>query len=122
MRPSVSFRLALAAILSFALIALVSLLLTAQPLTAKPKKIVSNGCTAEQIQSPGGSRCVDKMEQDILNNVAYPHFVMCDETGSYCCQGDGTRTFGCKKISSLRAPGMSPIFRPPGGLKVNPGN
>ena len=121
MRPSVSFRLALAAIPSVSLIVMVGLALAVLPASAKPKKIVSNGCTAEQIQSPGGSRCVDKMEQDLLNNVAYPHFVMCDETGAYCCQGDSTRTFGCKKISALRG-GMSPINRAPGGLTINPGN
>lgn len=71
---------------------------------AKPKKAVSMGCTAEQLQTPEAGACIRKMEQDILNNRAYLHFVMCDETGTYCCQGDDKRTFGCKSIRA-RLPG-----------------
>ncbi len=95
-------------------IALVATLLIAAPMLyaakaeAKPKKIVSQGCTVEQIQAPSSSGCLDKLEQDIKDGVAYPHSLFCDETGVYCCQGDGTRTFGCKKVSALsKAPGST---------------
>lgn len=107
-------------------IAIVATLMIAAPLLsagnaeAKPKKIVSQGCTVEQIQAPSSSGCLDKLEQDIKDGVAYPHSLFCDETGVYCCQGDGTRTFGCKKVSALsKAPG-STVAPNTGTLKLAP--
>ncbi|PZN56232.1 MAG: hypothetical protein DIU65_05260 [Proteobacteria bacterium] len=87
--------------------------------SAKPKKPVSMGCTADQLQTPDANACIDKMEDDILNNRAYVHFVMCDETGSYCCQGDSKRTFGCKRLRA-RVLGGSGIKVAPGQLTTKP--
>lgn len=84
---------------------------------AKPKKIVSNGCTAEQIQAPSASHCIDQLEQDVIDGVAYPHALFCDVTGVYCCQSDGTRTFGCKKVAAkVVVPKGTAITKPSGTL------
>jgi len=75
--------------------------LTAGEAMAKPKKPATvNGCTAEQIQAPSAGPCINQLQQDIIDGVAYPHALFCDETGVYCCQSDGTRTFGCKKVGA----------------------
>lgn len=86
---------------------------------AKPKKPVSNGCTAEQIQAPSAGPCIDQLEKDVIAGVAYPHALFCDATGVYCCQSDGTRTFGCKKVSAIKVI-KTPIAKPPTKLKANP--
>ena len=44
------------------------------------------------------SSCIRKLEKDIMNGAAYPHVLFCDATGVRCCQSDGTRTFGCKRV------------------------
>jgi hypothetical protein len=86
---------------------------------AKPKKVVSNGCTAEQIQAPSAGPCIDQLEKDVIAGVAYPHALFCDATGVYCCQSDGTRTFGCKKVSAIKVI-KTPIANPPTKLKPGP--
>ncbi|MBN9009834.1 MAG: hypothetical protein J0H63_06730, partial [Rhizobiales bacterium] len=66
---------------------------------AKPKLQGMHGCTAAQIQDPSGGACLDQLEKDIISGTAYPHSLYCDATGVYCCQGDNTRTFNCKKVA-----------------------
>jgi mannitol-specific phosphotransferase system IIBC component len=117
---SLRFSLSLAA--GLVVLVLVSLMLVVHPVSAKPKKTNSGGCTVAQAQAPAASRCIDQSEKDLLDNVAYPHVLICDATGVYCCQGDGSRTFGCKRLSSFQTGGSSPVYQPPGGLKVNPGH
>lgn len=78
-------------------------LAAADPAMSKPKKpAVSNGCTIDQIQAPSSQGCMSQLDQDVMDGVAYPHALFCDEPGVYCCQSDGTRTFGCKKVATLR--------------------
>ena len=97
-----------------------SLPLVTSDAAAKPKKASTvNGCTAEQIQAPSSGACINQLEQDTVAGVAYPHQLFCDASGVYCCQSDGTRTFGCKKVSALvRPPNLSPIA--PGTLQNAP--
>ena len=105
-----------------ALMAVSFSLMANEAATAKPKKTVSNGCTAEQIQDPSAGPCINQLGQDTINGVAYPHQLMCDETGVYCCQSDGTRTFGCKKVASFHVPpNATQILKVPStGAKQNP--
>ncbi|QDZ02815.1 hypothetical protein FQ775_21940 [Nitratireductor mangrovi] len=73
---------------------------------AKPKKIVSNGCTMEQIQSPAAGGCIDKMEDDILNNRPTYHAVYCSSTGRILCcrydQAGNTVDHSCEIIGNRR--------------------
>lgn len=85
------------------------------PASAKPKKIVSEGCTAEQIQSSTASPCVDKMQDDILHNRPRYHYVYCSSTGAIlCCEADAstgqTVDHSCQ-ILSRRIPGQ--VIAPP---------
>lgn len=86
-----------------------SLLLTVTtPAHAKPKQ-VSNGCTAEQIQSSAASQCINQMQDDILHNRATYHAVYCSSTGKMlCCQYDqagNTVDHSCDIISTRFSPG-----------------
>lgn len=101
-------------------VVVLSLPLVATNAAAKPKKPSTiNGCTAEQIQAPSSGSCINQLEQDVVAGAAYPHALFCDATGVYCCQSDGTRTFGCKKVSVRVQPGLlSPIA--PGTLQNAP--
>ena len=58
----------------------------------------SNGCSIEVIQSLAAASCIRKFEKDIMDGAAYPRQLFCDATGVRCCQSDGTRTFGCKRV------------------------
>lgn len=82
---------------------------------AKPKKIVSNGCTMEQIQSPAAGRCIDKMEDDILHNRPTYHAVYCSSTGRMLCcrydQAGNTVDHSCE-IISMRRPQASVLDSP----------
>ena len=95
-------------------------LFTAQTAAARPRSSTVNGCTAAQIQSPAAGPCIDQLQKDTVAGVAYPHFLMCDASGMYCCQGDATRTFGCKAVAIVRPPNFSPMVRTPGGHKIAP--
>lgn len=109
------------ALLAILALLMANILAASTPADAMPKRPgLINGCTAEQIQSPSSAPCIDQFEKDVLAGYAYPHHLMCDETGVYCCQGDGTRTFNCKKVSALKVqPGLiSPIA--PGVLQSAP--
>ena len=90
------------------------LTMSAQPAIAKPRSTFM-GCTVAQIQSPRASACIDQMQKDIMAGYAYPHFVMCDATGMYCCQGDNVRTFNCRAIRAT-SPVKSFSVPLPGGL------
>lgn len=74
---------------------------------AKPK-IVSNGCTAQQIQTPEAGQCIDKMQDDILHNRATTHAVYCSSTGRLlCCEYDAqgnTVDHSCEIISNISHP------------------
>jgi hypothetical protein len=73
--------------LAAAVIALAAL--AAAPAEAKPKKIVSNGCTVEQIQSAPAGQCIDKMQDDIMHNRPTYHALYCSSTGRMlCCEYD----------------------------------
>lgn len=122
MRLPSSLHFSLLPAAALVVLVLVSLMLVAHPAVAKPKKTNSGGCTVAQAQAPAASRCIDQSEKDLLDNVAYPHVLICDATGVSCCQSDGSRTFGCKRLSSFQTGGQSSVYRPPGGLKVNPGH
>lgn len=70
------------------LLALTLVLAAGLPAAAKPK-IVSNGCTAGQIQSDAAAGCIRQMEQDILHNRPTTHAVYCSSTGKIlCCEYD----------------------------------
>lgn len=72
-----------------ALLALLAALAVTAPAEAKPKRIVSNGCTAEQIQSPKAAQCINKLEQDIMSGSATYHALYCSSSGALlCCQYD----------------------------------
>jgi hypothetical protein len=89
---------------------------------AKPKLQGMHGCTAAQIQAPSAGACLDQLEKDIISGAAYPHSLYCDATGVYCCQGDNTRTFNCKKvaITVVKPPIGGIIGKPPAKLKASP--
>lgn len=79
----------LASLQSLAALAILAALAVAGPAEAKPKKIVSNGCTVEQIQSPAAGQCIDKMQDDIMHNRPTFHALYCSSTGRMlCCQYD----------------------------------
>lgn len=71
---------------------------------AKPRKIVSNGCTAEQIQSNFGSSCVDQMEQDLMNNRSYTHVMFCNGDDRQCCTVDNStnQVINCRRPAGSR--------------------
>jgi hypothetical protein len=71
--------------------ALALLLLGIAPAEAKPKKIVSNGCTAEQILAPKAAQCLDQLEADIISGSATHHALYCSSSGAtLCCEYDDT--------------------------------
>ena len=74
-------------------------------LWAKPRKIVSNGCTAEQIQSNFGSSCVGQMEQDLINNRSYTHVMFCNGDDRQCCTVDNAtnQVVNCRKPAGSSA-------------------
>jgi hypothetical protein len=102
--------------------ALAALALVTGGVEAKPKLQGMHGCTAAQIQAPSASSCLDQLENDIISGAAYPHSLYCDATGVYCCQGDNTRTFNCKKVAiTVVKPPLGGITgKPPAKLKANP--
>ena len=88
--------------------------LAVPPAGAKPPKIVLNGCTMEQVQSPEGRKCDAKSTQDLLAGRAI-HQVVCTISGMYCCQkGEDGRLTNCEKISAVRSPGG--LRAPQGGV------
>lgn len=96
MRPSIVFAVAAA------------LALSAVTAEAKKKKIVSNGCTMEQLQSSRASACIDKAEKDLKNGSRYTHMVFCGaefgSTGMACCKTGDSRTFACEPIRVAQPP------------------
>jgi hypothetical protein len=102
--------------------AVVALVLLPGSAEAKPKLQGMHGCTAAQIQAPSAGSCLDQLEKDIISGAAYPHSLYCDATGVYCCQGDNTRTFACKKvaITVVKPPVGGILGKPPAKLKANP--
>ena len=94
----------------------VAVLAGAERAAAKPKPSgLSNGCTMAQIQAPSAAQCMAQLDQDVMSGAAYPHALFCDVTGVYCCQSDGTRTFGCKKVALQIQQRLTPLS--PGALK-----
>jgi hypothetical protein len=86
-----------------AVMALAAAMLWATPeASALPKK-QSPGCTMAQVQAAASQACLTQFEEDILADAAYPHHLVCDETGVHCCQGDGSRTFNCQRVSALQS-------------------
>lgn len=93
----------------------------AEAAIAKPK-IVSNGCTAAQIQSPSASSCIDQMESDIIHNRPTTHAVYCSSTGKIlCCAYDGNgqvvdhscTVVGLRRpLEGLRAPTTNGVVAP----------
>lgn len=84
---------------------------------ARPKAI-SNGCTAEQIQSSAAGQCINQMQDDILHNRSTFHALYCSSTGKMlCCQYDqqgNTVDHSCDIISTRVNPlSLTPIN--PGG-------
>lgn len=106
---------------AIAAVFLIGLPLTAAQVAAARPKVQSNGCTAAQIQSPQAKACIDQLNKDVLAGVRYVHALFCDASGMSCCQTDGTRTFNCQSVSSVRGAGQSQsvptsagAFEPPG--------
>lgn len=80
----------------------------ADPASARKKKIVSNGCTMEQIQSKAAGVCIDKNTDDILNHLPTHHAVYCSPSGAMlCCKYDNQSgkaiASSCKKIGIKRS-------------------
>ena len=76
---------------------------------AKPKKIVLNGCTMEQVQSNFGKSCIDQASTDLLEGHSYYHTIICNGNEMQCCTKD-TKTGA---ILTCRKPPFSRVM--PGG-------
>lgn len=85
---------------------LTGLLALPTPSDSKPRKIVSNGCTMDQIQSNFGNSCVDQMEQDIIGNKPYTHALLCSGGQMLCCTYDNTTN----QIQTCRKPAGSRLM------------
>jgi hypothetical protein len=79
-----------------------AVLLAAPTASALPPK-QSFKCTMAQVQAAASQACLKQFEDDIMADAAYPHHLVCDETGVFCCQGDGSRTFNCQRVSALKS-------------------
>lgn len=79
---------------------------------ARPKKIVLNGCTMDQVQSVFGQSCNRQAEQDLLNGRGYTHVQMCNGDEMQCC----TRDNKTQAILNCRKPA-----RPAGSLPTTQG-
>ena len=65
---------------------MMTLLLTAGPAAAKPKKLGVD-CSFSQMSKPGAQACLSKRDQDVINDVPNLHFVACLADGTaHCCQ------------------------------------
>ena len=94
------------------------LLLVAAPANARPK-VLSNGCTGEQLQSAAAGQCIDQMQDDILNNRPTFHAVYCSGVGTMrCCEYDAqtgaTIDHSCRLISRA-----NPTIFPPQSLTTS---
>ncbi|ODT46796.1 MAG: hypothetical protein ABS70_00320 [Nitrospira sp. SCN 59-13] len=85
---------------------LIGLFVLPAPSDARPKKIVSNGCTMDQIQSNFGNSCVNQMEQDIMGNKPYTHALLCSGGQMLCCTYDNTTN----QIQTCRKPAGSGLM------------
>ena len=85
---------------------LIGLFALPAPSDARPKKIVSNGCTMDQIQSNFGNSCVSQMEQDILSGKPYTHALLCSGGQMLCCTYDNTTN----QIQTCRRPAGSGLM------------
>ena len=65
-------------------VGLLLLAIAATPAQAKAK-IVSNGCTAAQIQSAKAAECIKEMEQDVIHSRPYHHALYCSSSGALLC-------------------------------------
>jgi hypothetical protein len=103
------------------LFALAVIALLAHPATAKPK-IVSNGCTAKQIQSPEASECIDKMEADVLAGRSRLHAVYCSSSGKMlCCEYEGNKIVdhSCTVIG-MQGVSKGDVAQPPSDVVAEP--
>lgn len=94
------------AITTFSLMILAGLLALPASSDAKPRKIVSNGCTVDQIQSNFGNSCVDQMEQDIIGNKPYTHALLCSGGQMVCCTYDNSTN----QVQTCRRPAGSRLM------------
>lgn len=114
MRSKIGFGSAMLVLVA-ALFGVVGLAVT--PASGKPKKIVLNGCTQEQVDSPQAKECSARGDADLLANKPI-HQPVCTISGMYCCaKGDDGRTTDCKKISAVSTPGG---LRAPRGGVIEP--
>jgi hypothetical protein len=85
----------------------------AAPATGAQRK--QHGCTAGQIQSPQGAKCVDK-NKNLPSNATYSYVLYCSSTGKLmCCQYDNgsIKDHSCSIAEPLRRP--KSVSAPPGG-------
>lgn len=70
--------------------------------TAKPKIIVLNGCTVEQLQSRLGKSCASQADQDLIKGHGYRHELVCNGDEMQCCTKDnGTnRIINCRRSAN----------------------
>ncbi|GKS57219.1 hypothetical protein YTPLAS18_07460 [Nitrospira sp.] len=81
---------------------------------AKPKKIVSNGCTVEQLQSNFGESCGRQMEQDLINNRSYTHVMFCNGGQMTCCTVSNSNN----QVLNCRRPAGSALQLPLSGTSM----
>ena len=66
-------------------------------------KVLTNGCTAQQINSNFGNSCVDQMQQDLINKRSYTHALVCNGGEVMCCTYDNATN----QIQTCRKPAGS---------------
>jgi hypothetical protein len=87
------------------------LLLVAGPAAAKPKQL---GVTCTTAQTIKGSKCLDGVADDIMNNVANPRFLACLADGSvWCCRKSSSGAGN--NCTTVRTAGPGSIYQVPLG-------
>lgn len=76
-----------------AVLTVLCLLFITLEVDAAPKSVhhICGSADTDKIQDPRSQECIRKMEQDILNGVANPHYLVCLRDGGVsCCQDVGS--------------------------------
>jgi hypothetical protein len=66
-------------------------------------KKVSQGCTAAQIRSPEGTRCIEKGERDLLAKQPV-HSLLCLGSDLQCCIREGNSFTHCEDLGRHGGP------------------
>ena len=71
---------------------------------AKPRKVIVNGCTFEQITSNFGNSCGDQGMDDLKNNRTYTHVLFCNGDERSCCTVDNSnnQVINCRRPAGSR--------------------